>query len=811
MNPTEKIQILLNRRAARESLRCFLDQIIIPASPEPKRFGDCADPWQREKVAPLIPALEHLMGRNKGYVGPMRFMSILARGHNKSSEEAWLATALVLSSKRLIEGYVLAADRDQGRLIVNAVRDLLALNEWMNSYVKITRDVVSGPGGNITVLPCDARSSMGLRGNFYIADETVHWKRQGEWNALVTGLRKVTPCVFCVLSNAGLLGSWQHEAFLDAQRDPEWSVFYRKGILASWLDPAGIARDRRLIPPSEAERLYDNEWIDPAAEHDYLRRSEVEACVDPDLMFRLRRQVGVSNYVAAIDYGPRRDRTALVVCHCDKAGVVVVDRLEAWQGSSDKPVLIADVEKWIDDVRKAFSPVCWVIDPYQMEGTIQRMQRDGLPVEPFKSRAGAGNYEMAQHLRALIVERRLRWYTGAGVLGSETFADELTALRVKKMSYGYRFDHENQKHDDRCLIAGTMIETEDGPRRIESVAVGTPVLTRVGYRPVVASGETGARMVYGVSFEDGARLVGTQNHPVFTARGWVDLGDLQPGDEAYTWSKHSSTADESTADTQSRNIGTIGSTSSVTTTGKQPRGICTGICGRTLTGRFRPNTTYTTRTETRSTTPCRTWNAFRKLSTLAGTGNLTERSDALGSRPRKGKSTRRETDNDCDGCKQTQPDMSNECRWLSSLGSGEKKNLSPASCAESLEPLETPRAVCTAPMPVVSVPTMTGIGTRKTERAPSAGSCTGQTSTVGLALVPRVVLRVSDQGIRRVYNLSVADQPEYFANGTLVHNCVAIGMAAMSASQYPPDGVTIPVKLLPAVRTPRFVGDRLDR
>lgn len=451
MTSNEKLQVLVNRRAARENLRVFLDQIVIPASPEPKRFGACADPWQREKVAPLIPALEHLMGRRPDYAGPMRFMSILARGHNKSSEEAWLATALTLGSKRHIEGYILAADRDQGRLIVQAVRDLIGLNEWIGTYVKVTKDVIEGPGGHVTVLPCDARSAMGLRGNFYIADEIVHWKRQAEWTAMVTGLRKVTPCVFCVLSNAGLLGSWQHEAFLEAQKDPEWKVFYRQGTLASWLTQEGIEKDRRKVPPSEGYRLYDNVWIDPAAEHDYLRRSEVEKCVDPALMFRLRRQVGIHNYVAAIDYGPRRDRTALVVLHADKDGAVVVDRLEVWQGSSEKPVQISDVEKWVDDVRKAFDPVCWVIDPYQMEGTIQRMQKDGLPVEPFKCRGGAGNYEMAQHLRSLVVEGRLRWYEGAGALGKETFADELVALRVKKMTYGYRFDHENQKHDDRAV------------------------------------------------------------------------------------------------------------------------------------------------------------------------------------------------------------------------------------------------------------------------------------------------------------------------------------------------------------------------
>lgn len=471
---SEKNGFLL--RAAREGLGYFLNSIVVPAPPEPAPFGLIAEPWQHESLGPKIPAIEHLAGLSKEYAGPLRFMDILSRGHNKSSKEAWLSVWLALASRRIIHGYILAADRDQGRLIVQAAEDLLGLNDWLRGAVTIHKDTITGPGGSVSVLPCDAASSMGLRGNFYIADEITHWKRQKEWNALVSGLRKIRPTVFCVLSNAGSLGSWQHEAFETAGADPEWCVFYRPGVLASWLDRAGLDRDRRLLPPSEAARLIDNEWIDPAAEHDYLRRSELLVCEaggeSRGLRYRLRREYGVSNYVAAIDYGPRRDRTALVVLHCAPDGPVVVDRLDVWQGTPESPVQIQAVEAWVKDVQKGFCPLAWVIDPYQMESTIQWMGREGLPVEPFKSRAGQGNFELAQLLRALVVDRKLLWYPGAGQLGSETLVDELAALRVKRMSYGYRFDHETQKHDDRAVaiaMAASVAVTRGGGK------LGVPV------------------------------------------------------------------------------------------------------------------------------------------------------------------------------------------------------------------------------------------------------------------------------------------------------------------------------------------------
>lgn len=448
----------LNLAYSRIGLGWFLDRIVIDAG-EPKRFGECADTWQRELIAPMIPAIDDLAGLSTGYSGPRRFMHILARGHNKSSLEAWIAAFLLVASKRPVKGYVLAADRDQGRLVLQAVEDLLRLNPWLSSQIVITKNVITGPAGFIEVLPCDASSMMGLRGNFFIADEFVHWKNQKAWTALVTGLAKVRPCVFVAISNAGLQDSWQHQSFLAAQSKPkQWVTFYRKGILATWLDPLQLAEDRLHVPPSEAARLFDNEWIDPASEHDYLRRSELEACAALGealgLIYRPRRQVDVNNYVAAIDYGPRRDRTALVVLHSSADKLVVIDRFDVWQGSSGKPIQITAVEDWIRDVRARFEPRMFVVDPYQLEGTIQWMQREGIPVEAFNCRGGAGNFELAQHLRALVVERRLAWYHGAGDLGDETLVDELSGLRVKRMPYGYRFDHENQKHDDRAVAIG---------------------------------------------------------------------------------------------------------------------------------------------------------------------------------------------------------------------------------------------------------------------------------------------------------------------------------------------------------------------
>lgn len=457
MSVAQKIRTAENLllEMSRRSVRDYMGAVLINAGTGPKRFGDAADPWQLDLLKPKLRAIEALAGHRNDYTGPWSFMSILARGHDKSSLEGRICTWLLLASKRPIHGYILAADRDQGRLILQAMQDEYNLNAWLHGQITFTKNVVTGPGGFVEVLPCDAASSYGLRGNLYIADEFTHWKREKEWTAMISGREKVDPSLLIVLSNAGLLGTWQHDVRTRVEHDDDWVLFERRGQLATWMNRERIEKMRLLLPPSEGRRLYDNVWIDPVEDLDYLRREEVEACAELGRRLGLRgltfRSPVVSNYVGSLDYGPRKDRTVFTILHEDADRRVIVDRMDVWQGSGDNPVSIRRVEDHLRDLHRTFRPKTWVVDEYQMAGTIEALTSEGIPVERFAARGGQANYEAAQWLRQRIVNRTIAWYDGCGAIGKETLVDELAGLRVKRMSYGYRFDHENQKHDDRAV------------------------------------------------------------------------------------------------------------------------------------------------------------------------------------------------------------------------------------------------------------------------------------------------------------------------------------------------------------------------
>lgn len=101
--------------------------------------------------------------------------------------------------------------------------------------------------------------------------------------------------------------------------------------------------------------------------------------------------------------------------------------------------------------------------------------------------------------------------------------------------------YEGDGSPDRCLVAGTVIETLRGAVPIEDVAPGDRVLTRAGYRQVVAAKRTGIAVpVIRVYLSSGRLLVGTANHPVFVEGvGFIELDTLARGDMLTACAKRS--------------------------------------------------------------------------------------------------------------------------------------------------------------------------------------------------------------------------------------------------------------------------------
>jgi hypothetical protein len=488
----------------------FLQQILIDAVPDAQPFRLAARPWQWDDARVLAPPLEQVTGHRVfgSYTGPLNYWFSRARGHNKTSSLAWLITWALTFSNRRLNVLAAASDQDQARLITDAIRRCVELNPWLQRLIKVGQYGAKGKTGELQVVTSDAPSAFGSRTDIYVCDEITWWKKADLWVPLWSGRQKRPGALFVVLSNAGLKGSWQWDILQAAKADPaHWWVWDEPRRLPTWMDEAAIQHDRRLLPAPMAKRVIDNVWIDPGEESGYLTRAEIVACEaeggERGLYRRDRGEPG-REYALVVDYGPKRDRTALGVIHQEPdTAVIVVDQLEIWQGSPERPVQVAAVDQWITERIAPFYNPRLVLDPYQLEGTAQKWE-NRLPVSRFEARGGKSNYEMAECLRDCIVNRKLLWYPGAGTLptdkGLDTLTDELAGLVTVPMSYGYRFDHQANKHDDRAVVLGmgcTVLLHQPLPGKTLAPRKTLPTPERV-FEQVRTLKQKQPRMLYGV-------------------------------------------------------------------------------------------------------------------------------------------------------------------------------------------------------------------------------------------------------------------------------------------------------------------------
>lgn len=331
-----------------------------------------------------------------------------------------------------------------------------------------------------------------------------------------------------------------------------------------------------------------------------------------------------------------------------------------------------------------------------------------------------------------------------------------------------------------CFVAGTMISTPRGDVPIESVRGGDIVTTRYGDCGVIDAGIThDDAAVLTVVFSDGRTLIGTANHPVYVVgKGFIPLASLTPRDQVLTCeAKPSYLTGSNFAATPSQSNGRIGYTTSRTSTIDRPASAgCMKRFGNTITALFRLAARFITGTETRSTTTCQTWSASPPKNTppvMPLWAALLRRnisriwSESAPCLPNGIGQKRGENGTDS---------MAGECSEISrrliasAITAGSRIN---ANCFGKPLLDTVPASANHTRGPRLALTTRTGF-------AFSAAKRFASTDTKRPDAAPVFVRAIIDSGERRpVYNLTVDDAPEYYANGVLVHNCDALRYAVM--------------------------------
>lgn len=300
-------------------------------------------------------------------------------------------------------------------------------------------------------------------------------------------------------------------------------------------------------------------------------------------------------------------------------------------------------------------------------------------------------------------------------------------------------DSDGEDHAaDACFVGSTRVLTDQGQRPIRDIRVGDRVATRAGWKRVVNAGQSGETTdVVCHLLSSGGALIGTPNHPVYV-----------PAKEAFI-------------SMDAVRYGDILSPCPATIT--EPR----GTDGARRTARFQRAITSTIGTAIRKITTSAIWNACRVPFTSATT--------VEGAGPRLGLLRRSWRKLGCGIARlrawhgtAPMPPLSLPLRFAT------------ASASSVASPLQIARAVERASSVQTTARPHSGDGAAPMRRRASA-MCAGETLPATATpppapareSAPQVVasFRATTAQAVAVYNLTVEDAPEYYAEGVLVHNC----------------------------------------
>jgi hypothetical protein len=417
------------------------------------------DAWQDDDFRALDPAWMVVAGKSTKPAPIRRSWQERPRGHSKTGDLAIQILWPLMFSTRPIRGIAAAADRDQGRLLLDSIATLSRLNNFGEII-----DIQSGSvvqrrtGSELQIISSDVASSFGHLVDFVAADEVTIWPgERGEalWVSLLSASAKRSNCILLACGNAGFKQSWCWRLRELVRADRSWYFHALPGPVASWISPAQLAEQERLLPPIAYGRLWLNRWSDSAG--DALAASDVDAAVMLDGPTLQREQS--FDYAVGVDLAVARDFCAAVLLGKHRKTL----RLRVCQVKITQPprggrIDLTKVEDELTAIYRTFKPV-FLFDPYQGELMMQRMKKKGATVEgvPF---SGARLMELADALLEPFREGNVELYPCSALV------NDLKALRIAASPAGWKLQAQRTASGSHCDSAVALALAAYGLKKL---------------------------------------------------------------------------------------------------------------------------------------------------------------------------------------------------------------------------------------------------------------------------------------------------------------------------------------------------------
>jgi hypothetical protein len=425
----------------------FRAKLLVDCDGEPRLLGEAADPWQRKDFDALDPGWMRVAGLSvpKGVKVYNEAYLERPKGHSKTTDEAAMVLWALYASKRKIAGYGAASDKDQARLLRDAIDTIIRLNPWVRERVRVNKYEISNPttGSICNIIASDEAGSHGYLPDFIIADELTHWKKREFWDSLYAGSAKRANCMLVVIANAGrgkeIDWTWfVREAF---RNDPS-AYFHRlDGPVASWITPEKLAKQQAKLPLQVYRRLWLNIWS--AGEGDALDPDDIEFAASQAQGPMQERWIENRNkpanfgdwlFVAGLDLGIQHDHSALVVLALRSGSPRIrLASCQTWRPAKGKPVILDDVEAAVTEAHKKYHLSKVLYDPHQAVGMAQRLQRQGIFCEGVDF-VGKNLDLMANTLITVFRTRTIDLYR------DEQLIRDLSRLTIVEKAWGFKLE-----------------------------------------------------------------------------------------------------------------------------------------------------------------------------------------------------------------------------------------------------------------------------------------------------------------------------------------------------------------------------------
>ena len=347
-------------------------------------------------------------------------------------------------------------------------------------------------------------------------------------------------------------------------------------------------------------------------------------------------------------------------------------------------------------------------------------------------------------------------------------------------NYTYRQDKEgkwlNEPIDcyNHCFVADTMVNTIDGKKRIVDIKIGDFVYTSNGLHPVTNLFIQGCREVWRVSFDFGnfaIEIEATPDHRIKTNRGWKQLKDIQEQDVLYILKseieegqilKAKNSMVKYITDTEARDIFPVEHIDSIesygsSTMAKYQRDVIS-IIKTKIPPIMLSKILNSCKAE--AICHCILRSASKMRLNLQECARIWQR---LVNMPKNGIIQKKVADGtpNIQGSNVKKENQEFSSAIAAERNLSQKTSESEATISAQITVSQNTEEICTSTMKQESV---LAVG-----KSLLSTSIQDRNTAVGYAVRG---IKIKSKGIKPTYDIEVAGQHEFFANGVLVHNCI---------------------------------------